>query len=156
MDIFFASDERFAKYLCVAMTSILKSSHKKDKFNFYILDGGISTQSKTMINKLNRIKKFHIEYISVNDDMFINLPLCGNCVHIPRQTYYRYIIPKVKPELEKCFYLDCDIIVKGSLSEFWNIDLKNNYVAVVEELYLQSPKDAQRYGLKCSFNAGVC
>lgn len=155
MDIFFASSNEFSKYLCVAMTSILTNSLPFEQFTFYILDSGISKENKRKINRLKRIKDFNIEYLNVNKKIFKDIPLCTDCAHVPIQTYYRFIIPKIKPELKKCFYFDCDIIVKNSLQDLWNIDLGDNYAGVVEELFSESPKDASRYGLKHSFNAGI-
>jgi len=153
--IFFASDENYAKYLCVAMTSILVNADKDDEFTFYILDGGLSSNSKTKILQLKKIKNFKIEFISVNDEEFKKLPLGEFCFHVPRQTYYRYIIPVIKPRLKKVLYLDADIVVTGSLKELWNIDLEDNYVAVVEELHYSAPKDAKSLGVNYFFNAGV-
>lgn len=155
MNIFFASDDKFAKYLCVALTSLLINADKKDVFNFYILDSGISEKSKLNILKLRKIKDFEIEYIRTDENIFKNLPLSSACPHIPLQTYFRYLIPYFKPDIEKCFYFDCDIIVKGSLQKLWNLSLEDNYAAVVEELYKESPADAARFNLKHSFNAGV-
>ena len=61
-----------------------------------------------------------------------------------KQTYYRYLIPQLKPELNKCFYFDCDIVVTDSLNAFWNIDLGENYIAAVEEFYEDAEKDTKR------------
>ncbi|MBR1649188.1 MAG: glycosyltransferase [Alphaproteobacteria bacterium] len=155
MDIFFATDDKFAEYLSVAMASILATARPKDYHRFYILDGGVSEANKKHIANLKKIKDFYLEYIKVDDDLFKDCPMTKECAHISRQTYYRYIIAKVKPDLDKALYLDGDIICKSSLSEFWNINIDNYYAAAVEGLSTATPSIAKRLGTQTSFNAGV-
>lgn len=155
MEIFFAADNKFSQHLCVAMTSILVNSLSVENFNFYILDGGISDKNKAKINTVKKIKNCNIEFIKVEDNLFKKCPITSSCQHISKQTYYRYIIPLLKPKLDKCFYLDCDIIAKDSMNAFWNINLNDNYIAAVEELYVGSNEDAKRLNLDTVFNAGT-
>ena len=155
IDIFSASDDNYAQHLCVAITSILINSKLGEQFNFYILDGGISKNNKKKIVKLKHIKNFKIEFIKIDNSKFDKCKMTSACNHISKQTYYRYIIPKLKPNLKKCFYFDVDIVVTDSLSEFWNVELGNNYVAVVEELYQLSINDRNRLNIENFFNAGI-
>lgn len=153
--IFFASDNNFVLPLYNALSSILRNANAQDNLNFYILDKDISENNKNKIKKLKKVKPFNIEYIKINDDLFKDCPLLKICGHISLQTYYRYIIPRVKPNLPKVLYLDCDILVKSSLSDLWNIDLKDTYCGAVQELYKDSNIDARRLNVKTYFNAGV-
>lgn len=155
MHIFFASDNNFAQHLAIAIGSILLNATSLDDLNFYILDGGISDKNKKKIEKMKNIKDFNIEFIKVDDSLFNNCPITNECQHISKQTYYRYIIPKLKPELDKAFYFDCDIVVENSLNDFWNIDLDDKYAAVVEELFMGAYADSKRLGTSNYFNAGV-
>lgn len=155
MEIFFACDNNFVQHLCVAITSILKNSLPNENFNFYILDGGITNSNKIKILSLKKIKNFEIEFIEIDDSMFKACPITQECQHISKQTYYRYIIPNLKPELEKAFYFDCDIVVSDSLNEFWNMDLNNNYVAAAEELWIDAHNYYISNGILKSFNAGI-
>ena len=141
MNIFFASDDKFSQHLCVAMASILKNALPIDFHNFYILDGGISNKNKRKIEKVKEIKDCKIEYIKINDSIFNNCKITKECQHISKQTYYRYLIAELKPELKRAFYFDCDIVVNDTLNNFWNINLENKYVAAVEELWI----DANNY-----------
>lgn len=153
--IFFASDNNFVLPLYNALSSILRNANAQDNLNFYILDKDISENNKNKIKNLKKVKPFNIEYIKINDDLFKDCPLLKICGHISLQTYYRYIIPRVKPNLPKVLYLDCDILVKSSLSDLWNTDLKATYCGAVQELYKDSNIDARRLNVKTYFNAGV-
>lgn len=156
MDIFFAADNNFAQHLCVAMTSILLNASSFDKHNFYILDGGISDKNKKIIDRVKKIKNCQIEYLKIDDNLFQNCPITSICQHISKQTYYRYIISDLKPELDKCLYLDADIVVDNSLNEFWNLSLDDNYAAVVEELWQFAHNEyIRKWNINQSFNAGI-
>lgn len=155
INIFFASDDKFTLPLTISISSILRNANKQDNLFFYILDKDISEKHKKKIEDLKKIKDFGIEYIKIDDSLFTECPLTKECSHIPIQTYYRYLIPQIKPELDKVLYLDCDILVVSSLQSLWNIDLKNTYCGVVEEMYKKTQIDAKRLGIKSFFNAGV-
>jgi lipopolysaccharide biosynthesis glycosyltransferase len=148
MHIFFAADNNFAQHLCVAMASVIINKLSCDTISFYILDGGISDENKQKINKLSG-SFVSIEYIKIRDESLKETPPPppGYCCHITKQTYYRYLISELKPQLAKAFYLDCDIVVCNSLDILWNTDLGDNYVAAVEELH----EDAEPF----TFNAGI-
>ena len=155
MNIFFASNDNYVQHLSVAIASILINSLPNEKFNFYILDGNISDKNKNILLSLKNIKDFNMEFIQVQEEMFKMCPITSVCYHISNQCYYRYIIPLVKPELEKVLYLDCDIVIKDSLKDLWNVDLKDNYVAAIEDLSLITNDDAKRLGTNHYFNSGV-
>lgn len=155
MEIFFAADNKFSQHLCVAMTSILVNSLFVENFNFYILDGGISDKNKAKINTVKKIKNCNIEFIRVDDKLFEKCPITSSCQHISKQTYYRYIIPLLKPNLDKCFYLDADIIVHGSLNKLWHTSFENNYAIAVEELWINCHEHYMSLGIRESFNAGI-
>ena len=68
-------------------------------------------------------------------------------------TFYRLLIPYVLPtEIEKAIYLDGDIIVNLDINEFWQIDLEDKPLGVVNsgQISLKGIVEAKDY-----FNAGV-
>lgn len=135
MHIFFSCDDNYSKYLFTAIASILKNSLPIDNFNFYILDGGISKHNKDRIKKLTKIKNFNIEFIKIDNKLFEDCYMNEELKYISKATYYRYIIPRLKPNLKKCLYLDVDIIVVDSLNQLWNTNIDNYYIGGVKELW---------------------
>ncbi|MDE6432285.1 MAG: hypothetical protein K2L13_02715, partial [Opitutales bacterium] len=49
-------------------------------------------------------------------------------------TYYRLLAADMIPQCQKCIYLDADVIVLSDLTELYNIDLGDNYIAGVKDL----------------------
>jgi len=129
MDVFYASDDRYAQHLGVSISSVL--THSKFSINFYILDGGISEFKKSVIFELlNNSPLSKIEFIPVDNDIFDDFP-CSERFTVA--SYYRCIIHELKPEIDKAIYLDCDVVANCCLEEFFAIDLEENYAAVVED-----------------------
>ena len=156
INIFFSSDEKFASHLQTAIVSILINSGYNDNIKIFILNNGFSNKTKNNIISLNKIKEFYIEFININNNEFSYLksPSYINS----ETTFYRYIIPNIKPEIDKALYLDCDIVVKKSLRELFNIDLKENYIAGVEDPsnFASITKFKYRFGIKDRYlNAGI-
>ncbi|MBR1825957.1 MAG: DUF4422 domain-containing protein [Alphaproteobacteria bacterium] len=52
INICFATDDKYAKYMGIAITSILRYKLPHDNINIYVLDGGISSKNKDKIAKL--------------------------------------------------------------------------------------------------------
>lgn len=154
--IFFASDDNYSMHLTVAITSILINSKIGEFFNFYILDGGIKSKNKEKISNLKKIKNFNLEFIQIKNEKIDKCPMMGLENVFSKQTYFRFLIPEIKPDLEKALYLDCDLAVCSNLAELYKINLENFYCAVCKDegegLYLKNCKNT---GTKKYFNAGV-
>lgn len=131
------------------MTSLLSNKKADEEIVFHIIDGKISDLSKQTLNK---IEGCSIVYHAVDSKIFEK--------YKQRQYYsvtvlWRLLLPKLV-NVDKIIFLDCDLVVNSSLSELWDIDLGENYVAAVEDP--NSVKYSKRYKLKNPhefFNAGV-
>ena len=123
INIVLTSSEYYVPYTYVLMYSIIKNT--KANLCFYILSNDITEKSKLILNTLNT----EIKYISVDTK---NYP-------VPRQkranaiVYSKLFLPKICPELEKALVLDSDIIVDCDVAEIYNTNIKNLYVAWVED-----------------------
>ncbi len=147
MNIFFAVNDVFSDKLLVTLTSILKNNETHD-LHFFVLTTSISQINQKKFSKLKlTYKNFDIEYIVPDIKLFKNFKL--NIDHISIETYFRYLIAELKPEMDKCLYLDADLVVNGDLGALYDTDIKNFYVAGVEDLYIKT----QNYKSKIGFNA---
>lgn len=133
IEIFFATDNNFVKHLSVAVASLLYNAAHDDSINISILTNGLTEKNLENLKSLGIIKKCNIEIIIVNDEFFSEFrsPSYINS----SSTFYRYIIPVVKPNIDKALYLDCDVVVKESLYPLFETDLGDNYVGGVEDIH---------------------
>lgn len=134
MNIFFAVNDDYVKYLLVALLSILKNN-VEEKIHFYIISKDITEESKNKIGLLRKIcSNFEIKYLVPGMSLFKDLKL--NIEYITIETYFRYIIADLVPDISKCLYLDADIVVNGKLKDFYDTDIENFYCAGVEDLFI--------------------
>ena len=134
MNIFFTVNDNYTKYLSVSMASILYNLDKKQAVNFFILDGGISDENKRKLNELKNIKDFNIEFIKIDNSRFESI-VKSSQAHITNETNYRFIISSLKPELDKCLFLDADLIVDKDITELYNINIDDFYMGAVADQF---------------------
>lgn len=64
--------------------------------------------------------------------------------HINELTYARFLIPELIHE-ERVLYLDSDIVVNTSLTDLFNIDMRDHPIAAVEDYFLSNKKISHWY-----------
>ena len=78
-------------------------------------------------------------------------------MHFSEEMYYRLFLPWLLPDCERVLYLDCDIMVRGGLSELYDFDLEDNYVGAAHDVNKEIRRESiVRLKLKGDyFNSGV-
>lgn len=157
MNIVCSIDNNYVQHCGIMLTSLFENN-KGEQVTIYLLsedlaDRGIQSL-KAIVEKYNST----FCYCKIDKDSMADCPIRKED-HLSIATYYRLLIPSVLPQTEtKAIYLDCDIIVNGSLRPLWESDLSGFALAAVEErkchatdTFLRLRYDEQ-YGY---FNAGV-
>ncbi|HPT40888.1 MAG TPA: glycosyltransferase family 8 protein [Candidatus Gastranaerophilaceae bacterium] len=155
--IFLASDDNYAPFVATTITSIVKNT--TSFINFYVLDGGIVEWNKQKIQSIQSdFKNFSVEFVDMGKCGLERFP---NLNHYSVNTFSRYFIPELKPDLDKILYLDIDIIVKGDIAQLYNQEM-NDYpiAAILEDFYPENYKYLKQIcpnydGGSNYFNAGV-
>ena len=157
--IVFSSDDIYAPFLYITMVSILENANKNTFYAFYILVSlNFSKKYQNLINKLKYDYKCIIHFIFIKN-FFVKT--VRKISYITSTTYYRLLIGDILPEeFEKCIYLDIDICVCKDLSELFNINIGDNYIAgvVAPGYYFSEKYHCKRLNLptmKQYINAGV-
>lgn len=131
----FAINDGYSKHLTVAIASLLVNNSNIN-FDIFILSDGISDNNKDKILLLNKVfNNVSITFIKVDDSKLKNLKL--NISHITIQTYYRYLIADILPNVDKVLYLDADLVINGSIYDYWNTDISNFYASGVSDLFIE-------------------
>lgn len=79
--------------------------------------------------------------------------LCG-FKHVSKACFFRFLIPKLFPDLERALYVDFDTLCLGDISELYNADFDNNYLIACRG-HLYSDKQAKQLNLPYYINSGV-
>lgn len=158
INICFASNNKYVDFLSVSMISILYNTKKF--INFYILDSGISNIKKDLLlSSLDIFNNFSIEFIKVDLNLFKNF---YTCLHFTPDIYSRYLIPQIKPNIDKIIYLDCDIIVLDDINKLFLEELNGFALGAVQEYRDDALLNKIKINLKIEsndnfkyFNSGV-
>ena len=157
--IVLSSDDNYAPFMYTTLLSILKNSYAKTFYVFFLLvPPNFSNKYQNLILKLTNIYKCSIHFIIIKNSFeYITLKIS----HITLSTFYRLLIGDLLPlEIDKCIYLDTDIYVAKDLSELYNIDIEDYYIAGVisPSYYFNEQVNCKRLNLpsmKKYINAGV-
>ncbi len=128
--IFFTIDNSYAPYLSVAIQSIIENASSKYNYKIFILHQELSQEN---IKKLKSLEKdrFEIEFRYMKDGLETITDRVENrlrCDYFTLTIYFRLFIPDMFPEYDKGIYIDSDIVVRGDISELYNIELGNNLI----------------------------
>lgn len=137
--IVFCVNNQYVAHLGAAMASVLQNNPNTD-FSFHILSADLTEESKKQIWKLKtRFLRFDVDYLVPPTALFQNLKLTID--HISIETYFRYVIADLLPDVDKVLYLDADLIVAGDLMPLWQTPLtegKKTYLAAgVPDLWIE-------------------
>jgi lipopolysaccharide biosynthesis glycosyltransferase len=139
-----AADENYAMPLAVTVYSASLNLKSKQTIELFVIDGGIKESTKFRIKKSLASESITISWVQPTEKLFDKLPMTDT---LTTATYYRLLIAQLIPtHFHKAIYLDTDVVVKGNLSQLWNIDIGDNYVLAVQDICQRSFK---------YFNSGV-
>ena len=128
MNIALCTDDNYAKYCMITIVSILENN-ADTKCCVYVLTDSLSEKNKNLFKYLSDYYKQQILVTVIPPNSFENLKVRSR---YPKSMYYRFLLPDSVHE-EKVLYLDCDIINRKSLLNFYDTDLTGKAAAVVED-----------------------
>lgn len=134
--IFFATDDNYVPCLTVAIHSLIKNQNKDYNYSIKILTTGLSDESMRLLNKFND-ENNTIDYVDITESMEYLSSQLHTRDYYSKSTYFRLFIPRLFPEYKKALYLDCDIVVNGDISKFYNINVGNNLVGAIPDESVQ-------------------
>lgn len=130
--IFLSADNNYAPFVATTIASICDNT--KSFCDFYVLDGGIAEENKAKICELKKkFDNFSLDFILINEQkLFADFQICR---HYSKTMYARFLIPQIKPNLEKVLYSDVDVIVLGDIKTMYDENLEGYALGAVPEYF---------------------
>jgi lipopolysaccharide biosynthesis glycosyltransferase len=156
MNIVCATDDGFVQHCVIMLVSVLRNN---SNVSVYVISEGLNEENISKIRNEVEINGGNFHFVLIDKNIFENFPMpeLGQLKHISIATYYRLFVDALLPiDVNRVIYLDCDIIVRKSLEQLWNVDISDYALAAVSQP--QSDEDCKRLGYDPSygyFNAGV-
>ena len=142
-NIAYAPDDKYINQTIVSMVSAIENN-KGHEIEFIIIYSKLNDKS---INKLNDVKGCKLRFLQVDESIFTSLPLSH---WVTVQAWFRIKLPDMCPDLDKILYLDCDTLVLNDLSELFNTDLNEKYLAGVKDVW-----GVDKYCKRLNMTSGV-
>ena len=130
--IFYACDDRFARYTVVSLHSMKKAASKDHLYKVHVLNTNISDEMKQAIGELAD-ECFEISFDNVCsylESIEDKLPIRD---YYTKTTYFRMFIAEMFPQYDKAIYIDGDTVVLGDISKLYNTDIGCNLVGACHE-----------------------
>ncbi len=133
--IVFTCDDKYFKYACTVIASILYNRNKNYFYSFHILSDYISDENKEKSKQwIAEYKNCEIEIheLRIDDSQFyLNS-------YMSASTYYRFYIPEIFHQYDRVLYLDCDLIVDADISNLLEISIDDELAICCLSPYILS------------------
>jgi len=117
INICMSFDDRYYAHASATIESIVDNAHPKQRISFHILCDKNLTDEKRTLLKTNIKSNISIDFVEIDPELFVSVPL--NRSYISLNTYYRLVIHKVLPNVNKVIYLDSDMICLDDIAKLW-------------------------------------
>ncbi|MDR1146655.1 MAG: hypothetical protein LBK71_11045 [Verrucomicrobiales bacterium] len=148
--IVLASDKNFAVPAGVALALILRHSAEPGRLCFYVLSPSatpLDARTRAAYQKLVADGGAKLEWVEYDRQRLDGLRVEG---HLAAATYGRFLIPELLPRLERCLYLDADLVALDDLAALWDEDVSGAALGAVHDWEKCHGQRQRNY-----FNAGV-
>ena len=138
MNIVIVSDDNYVQHAGVMLTSLFETN-SEHHFRVFLLTDGISDENKDRINRLcgayGNLIEIHIPEKELFDNGGIDIKSLNSGIWNP-MIYYKLFIPRILPDdVDRCLFLDVDMVVADDISPLYNADLNpGNVIAAVEDV----------------------
>ncbi len=159
INIAFISDDGYAIPLGVAISSLKRRRDKERKYSVMIISDGITEEHLHAMLEM-KCRNFDIRCINAHSyASYKGIERPKDASHVSTAALYKFNLPDIAGSVSKLLYLDCDIIIKGTLADIYDTDISGCYAAVVKDIGAETfPSNYNaRLGINHSayFNSGV-
>lgn len=159
--IFFATDDNYLPFLSITLESLWENSSHAYDYKMYVLHSGIRQDYQEKILRYNK-EGFSISFVDVSErvkEIAADLHMRD---YYTATTYFRVFIASMFPQYDKAFYLDCDTVILGDVSELYEQNLDGYMLAGAPcegvnsfEVYKRYVTEVDGLNPDYFFNAGV-
>lgn len=132
--VFLAADERYARYLGVAVASVSHFASEEYLYDVRILSSGFS---RTSAERIRRSVKPNVK-VTVCDMKRVTERISESLSfrlrdYYSEAIYYRMFIPSVFPDLKKAVYIDADTVLNSDIADLYFTEMGDNLLAGVTD-----------------------
>ena len=164
--IFYATDEKYAPFLSVSLTSLIANTDPTadTTYRILIVHRGLSEESQQIFRQMSTDRiaielypmgSYLIEAINSDRNKL-------NADYVTMTIYFRLFLSEMFPEIDKAIYLDADTIINADIAQLYRIDLGHDLIAAVADNFVAANPETVYYseeglGIPCDqyVNSGM-
>lgn len=134
ISIVVASDNFFAIMIAALLKSIDENHITGEHINFYIIDDGISTKYKKLLNSIANPSRITLKWFKSKEIIPAGIVIPADSSSFPLTVFLRIFAPYIiDQDAERMIYIDVDTIVQDDISTLWNMPLGNYTIGAVQD-----------------------
>ena len=147
--IFYATDEKYAPFLSVSLTSLIANTDPTadTTYRILIVHRGLSEESQQLFRQMatDRIaielypmESYLIEAINSDRNKL-------NADYVTMTIYFRLFLSEMFPEIDKAIYLDADTVINADIAQLYRTDLGHDLIAAVADNFVAANPETVYY-----------
>lgn len=133
MNLIWSTSDKYSEIAATSIASVLENSQDADAINVYVIDMGLTQMHKSWIEEL--VSSYGRTLIWLKK---LNIgKLTGTHIDVGRwhiSTFSRLFLSHILPEdVRKIIYIDCDMIIRHSLTSLWQMDMEDTWVMSADD-----------------------
>ncbi len=120
-------DRNFVMQTCVALTSLRLNKNDDTVYEIFVIMADCDNASAFALKNMESAG-FEVRLIKVTLDKYKDIK---QMAHVPLASLLKFDICDLVPQYDKLLYLDGDMIIRQDISELYQTELMDNYVAGV-------------------------
>lgn len=158
MNVVLISDDNYAMPTIVAITSLKLNKDVQSQYTVHVICTNMSEHNISLLKSLGR-SDFMIDIIIMDNVEKYHGLVIGD-LHVSPAALYKFDIANIFSELDRILYVDGDILFEKDPKALFELDLGNNYAAVVKDAKpaTYKPPQVEKLGIphhSAYFNSGV-
>lgn len=116
------TDDNYAQHCCAMLCSLFENN-KESNFHVHLLTHELSQEAISFLNELCHRYCHELSIYEIDESKLDGVQFRKNRP-LTKAAYYRILLPEILPsDIERVLYLDCDMIVIGSVKELFELEL---------------------------------
>lgn len=129
-----ACDDNYVRGVAAAMRSAIDSLPPEREARIFVLDGGITDESKAKLLKSWKREGVSVAWLAPDLNAIRDMPVSQ---HISLSTYLRILLAELVPEeIDRAIYLDADTLTLRNLENLWSVPLDGHYCAATQDAFV--------------------
>lgn len=127
MNVVYSTSDLYSELAATSIASLLENSKDVDEIRVFVIDIGISAKHRQDLLDLAASYGRRLEFLEdLNVEDIAHTKINVGRWHI--STFSRLFLLHVLPsDMKKVIYIDCDMIIRHSLKEIWEMDMEDTW-----------------------------